>query len=41
LAGALLLALALPVASLWRQAFAALEARACVWPPAPRLGAPA
>jgi hypothetical protein len=41
LAGALLLALALPVASLWRAASSALDVRACVWPAAPRLGAPA
>lgn len=41
LAVALLLALALPLASLYRAASSALDAHACVWPPIPHLGAPA
>lgn len=41
LAVALLCALGLPALTLWHASSAALAARACVWPAAPRLGQPA
>jgi hypothetical protein len=41
LAVSLLLAVALPIGNLWREASSSLVARACVWPATPRLDAPA
>jgi hypothetical protein len=40
LAGALLLALAAPMATLWRTGASPLHARACLWPSAPHADAP-
>jgi hypothetical protein len=38
LAGALIVALALPIVALWHEASSAVLARACLWPASPHLG---